>query len=319
MKSKQLTLFDDDMVDPNTKMEIQYTTAYDENGDLIHIDKAEKGKLYYCPECKNDFILRKSGNTGPRSKRPHFAHKNLNPNCTPEGVLHHSFKKYLVDLLENYRSENKPLSVNWRCDSCLTDYPKKSLVTNLMIKTASIEEEYNLKVCRPDIALIDKEGEVIAAIEIVVTHEPEENALQYYKENGITLIQINLSSEDDLHKIEEKINNPDIVNLCLSTNCSNYKNHAAKKRLMYKDLRCKQCSHPVRVCRVEIDSVFGTIISSNYTNEDLQIVQSNGVRFKKGTKEKHLTFSCQGCEEIEKRKKLYYKRMRSKYKKNWRL
>lgn len=56
--------------------------------------------------------------------------------------------------------------------------------------------------CRPDIALLDVEGSVIAAIEIVVTHEPEEDVLRYYERNGITLKQINLFSEEDLKKLD---------------------------------------------------------------------------------------------------------------------
>ena len=69
--------------------EILYTTAVDKNGNLILIHNAEKGINYYCPVCHKDFILRKSGKTGKGSKRPHFAHNELTPNCTPEGVLHY--------------------------------------------------------------------------------------------------------------------------------------------------------------------------------------------------------------------------------------
>ena len=199
--------------------EILYTSALDENGNTIYINDAEKGRTYYCPICKGKFILRKSGKTGKGSRRPHFAHNNLTTNCTPEGVLHYSFKKLLIDLLERYRSESKPLIVNWKCNTCSVDYSKSKLKTNLLAKTATIKEEYNLKVCQPDIALLDPEGEVVAAIEIVVTHEPEENVLRYYERKGITLIQINLFSEDDLYKVEEKITNPDVVNFCLNPKC----------------------------------------------------------------------------------------------------
>ena len=46
--------------------EILYTTAFDKYGNLIHVDNAEKGVNYYCPnpECeKKEFILHKSGKT----------------------------------------------------------------------------------------------------------------------------------------------------------------------------------------------------------------------------------------------------------------
>ena len=135
--------------------EILYTTANDENDELVHINNAEKGKNYFCPNCKTEFILRKSGKTGKGSKRPHFAHNNLTTNCTPEGVLHYSFKKLLIDLLKRYKAENKALEVNWNCDACYN-----SNKGNLLENVASIREEYNLKVCQPDIALIDAEENV---------------------------------------------------------------------------------------------------------------------------------------------------------------
>lgn len=37
--------------------EILYTTALDENGNILLVDNAEKGTMYYCPICKNEFTL----------------------------------------------------------------------------------------------------------------------------------------------------------------------------------------------------------------------------------------------------------------------
>jgi hypothetical protein len=295
--------------------EILYTSALDENGNMIHIKDAEKGRTYYCPECKSKFIVRKSGKTGKGSKRPHFAHNNLTINCTPEGVLHYSFKKLLIDLLERYRSESKTLLVNWKCNACSINYSK----ANLLSKTATIKEEHNLKVCQPDIALLDPEGEVKAAVEIVVTHEPEENVLRYYERNGITLIQINLFSEEDLNKVEEKITNPDVVNFCLNQKCQNFRNHAAERKLIVADNRCKRYRHPMQTCHVEVNSVFGAIRTTVLTENEMRLAQSEGVRFKiredKTTKENHLVISCMNCEIIDEKIRFNNKRIRSKYRK----
>jgi len=310
MKLKQLSLFDYDPGDPTPIKEILYTSALNGNGNVVLINDAEKGDSYFCPKCNKNFILRKSGKTGKGSRRPHFAHKNLSPNCTPEGVLHYSFKKLLVEFLEKYSSESKPLIINWKCDACSADYPKTNLTTNLLVKTATIKEEYNLKVCRPDIALLDIEGEVIAVIEIVVTHEPEENVLRYYKENGITLVKINLLSDDDLHRVQEKILNPDVVNLCLNSKCRNYMNHVAKKRTIISELVCNRCSHPMLDCHVEINSVFGTIRTTELTNSDIKFAQSKGVRFKfkqdKSVKKNFFSIICKTCEKTEEQAKLYF-------------
>lgn len=248
--------------------EILYTSAVDTNGNLIHINSAEKGINYYCPMCNKKFILRKSGKTGKGSKRPHYAHNELTPNCTPEGVLHYSFKKMLIDFLEKYKAENKPFILNWVCDSC--GYKNSG---NLIEKATLIKEEYVLGECRPDIALIDKEDKVLAVIELVVTHEPEENVLQYYKENKITLIQINLTSDEDLNKVEEKAKNPDIVDLCLSPKCQNCNKYEINRKIMVHTIRCR-CFSQIEKYSIEIDSVFGKKMSHDFTSEEINLVKS---------------------------------------------
>lgn len=281
--------------------EILYTTAADKNGNLIHIDNAEKGINYYCPTCKKEFILRKSGKTGKGSKRPHFAHNELTPNCTPEGVLHYSFKKLLIDLLEKYKAENKPYILNWTCDSC---NHKNS--GNLLEKATLIKEEHALGECRPDIALLDKEENVLAAIELVVTHIPEESVLQYYKEKKITLIQINLTSEEDLVKVEEKTKNPDIVDLCLSPECQNRDKYKISRKVKALRHKCRQCPSDVLRFEVEIESVFGRQPSRDFTEDEMNLVKSEFNNIETGkdpdTKEKYPIFVCENC-----------KRMRSRY------
>ncbi len=281
--------------------EILYSTAVDKNGNLIHIDNAEKGINYYCPMCKKGFILRKSGKTGKGSKRPHFAHNELTPNCTPEGVLHYSFKKMLVDLLQKYKAENKPFLLNWNCDSC--DYNNSG---NLLEKVAFIKEEYTLEACRPDIALLDKEENFFAVIEIVVTHKPEESVLQYYKENKIVLIQINLSSEEDFNKGEEKITNPDIVDFCLSPKCQNFDKYIINRKILVYRVRCGRCLNPIENYYIEIDSVFGKQVSSDFTENEINLVKSKRknieTKINKTTKEIYPAFICLNC-----------KRIRSKY------
>lgn len=276
--------------------EILYTSAVDKNGSLIHISNAEKGINYFCPVCNKEFILRKSGKTGKGSKRPHFAHNELTPNCTPEGVLHYSFKKMLIDLLEKYKAENKPFVINWVCDSC--DYINSG---NLLEKATSIKEEYVLGECRPDIALIDKEVKVLAVIELVDTHEPEESVLQYYKENKIILIQINLTSDEDLNKVEEKAKNPDIVDLCLSPKCQNCDKHKVSRKIIVHPHHCSRCL--IEKYSIEIDSVFGKKTSYDFTNEEINLVKSIGnkrgisieIGTNQATNESYPIFMCLNC------------------------
>jgi hypothetical protein len=280
--------------------EILYTTAVDKNGNLIHIDNAEKGINYYCPcpWCKKEFILRKSGKTGKGSRRPHFAHNELSPNCTPEGYLHYTFKRMLIDLLEKCKAEKKPFILNWACSSC--GYKNSG---NLLEKAAFIKEEYVLGECRPDIALVDNVDKVLAVIELVDTHKPEESVLQYYKENKITIIQINLTSDEDLIKVEEKAKNPDIVDLCLSPKCPNRDKYVINRKITFQPHRCSRCFYPIEKYFIEIDSVFGKKTSCDFTNEEIDLVKSisdkRGIRVEIGTNqstnERYPIFMCLNC------------------------
>ena len=281
--------------------EILYTTAIDKNGNKININNAEKGINYYCPMCKKDFILRKSGRIGKGSKRPHFAHNELSPGCTPEGVLHYLFKIEIINILKKYKGENKPYRVNWVCGSC--GYKNSG---NLLEKVDSIKEEYSLGECRPDIALLDKAGKVFGVIEIVVTHNPEENVLQYYKANNITLIQINLTSDEDLNKVEEKVKNPDIVDLCLSAKCENRDKYKINRKVRACRVKCNHCFSDSLRFEIEIDSVLCKQLSCDFTEDEINLVKSKfsniETRKNPATNEKYPILSCENC-----------KRIRSKY------
>lgn len=91
------------------KTTILYSVANDAIGNILHARIAEKNLDFFCPVCKGVMVLRKSGKTGKNTKRPHFAHKSLTPNCTPETALHFSFKilafNYIRRLIENKELE----------------------------------------------------------------------------------------------------------------------------------------------------------------------------------------------------------------------
>jgi ssDNA-binding Zn-finger/Zn-ribbon topoisomerase 1 len=275
-------------------IEILYTTATDKNGNLVHIDYAQKGKSYYCPMCKKEFIVRKSGKIGKGSKRPHFAHNELTPNCSPEGVLHYSFKKMLLSLLERNKAVNVPFRFNWICDDC---FDKNS--GNLLEKVSSIKEEYALETCRPDIALVDNEENVFAVIEIVVTHKPEDIILQYYKKKKIILIQITLTSDEDLKMVEEKITHPDFVDFCLNPKCQHSDSNKISRKVKVHVDRCGICFNQIEKYYISIDSVFGRKESIDFTENEISLVKSKRqnivIKTNEPIKEKYPVFDCLNC------------------------
>lgn len=303
--------------------DILYSTALDEKGNLIHINEAEKGRQYYCPTCKKSFILRKSGKTGKGSKRPHFAHNELTPNCTPESALHYSFKKLTSDLLKQHISKKEELIIDWQCNSCSLEYTRILNKRNLLEKVVYVKEEYDLKDCRPDIALLDEDDNVIAVIEIVVTHEPEESALSYYESHGITLIQVNLTSDENLLEVEELIKKPFLVSFCINPKCSNFKYHKASRKVIIRQSICKNCRSKTRKSHIEIKSVFGLIETKILTKDEVSFSESYGVRYQVKTnnssKEQFVEEICLGCKISNERWKASMKRMKRNYKRNRRL
>ena len=275
--------------------EIRYTTAVDTDGNLIHVNDAEKGTEYFCPECKEKLILKKSGKSGPGSRRPHFTHYELTHNCTPEGVLHISFKRMLVEHLEKCITEYIKIPITWTCETCA-----HKNTGNLLEKVASVREEYQLGVCRPDIALLDKNGQIIAVIEIVVTHQPEENALQYYQDNRIALIQINLTSEEELLRIPARIQKPDLVDYCMNSRCTNNSRYNIQRYVANQPILCARCL-VTRIERyfVKLDGIFGAGESRDFTDSEIDFVKSKRTNIQvttdPKTKEKYPRFNCPVC------------------------
>lgn len=280
--------------------EILYTSALNTEGDLIHIDAAEKGNQYYCPDCEGEFILRKSENTGKGSKKPHFAHNELTSNCTAEGVLHYSFKTELCSILEKRISENKGLKIDWYCPHCSVQHEG-----NLLAKAISVREEHNLKECQPDIALLDADGNVIVAIEVVVTHSPEDKVLQFYRDNSIILIQINLSSAEDLKNVQNLISTPSIVDYCHSPNCLNRENYSVDRRPFSYTAKCGKCFSQIERYAIEVNSVFGSWHSLDFTEGEIEFIKSKRNNIKvntdASTNRKYPVSDCMSCKRLRAR------------------
>jgi len=257
------------------KKEILYVTAFDKNGVLIKANDAVKTEDYFCPECKEKLILKKSGKTGKGSKRPHFAHYSQSPNCTPEGVLHKSFKILLLEYIKSHIAQKTPINIDWECIHCHTKHKG-----NLIQCAVEVKEEYQMEKCRPDIALLGQDGKPFAVIEIVVTHKPEEATIEFYKNNKIALIQIELDSEDDLDHIEEKIKKPTSINYCFNYKCPNISDYNYQRRVVVFNQQHGYINlHIIRNCVAEIFHYFGAFRSTDYTDEEIEFAKNNGVTF----------------------------------------
>jgi len=273
------------------KSTILYSIATSSTGQMVNANDAEKGIDYSCPLCKNLFILRKG-----TKKRPHFAHKNLSPNCNPETALHYSFKNLLAKKIQEHLDKKEPLKMKWLCAECHQYH-----YGNLIKKAVQVKTEYDLGVCRPDIALLGQSGDVVAVIEVVVTHAPKQQALDFYKQDKITVVPFTLSSDEDINSLNRSVLETDKLNLCTNPKCSTCGNHMARKSLILVNGKCWKCSTSMKVgCLLDKNSyIQGYVETIDFAPSDIQFATEQGCYLKshysRTARERYVANTCRRC------------------------
>ncbi|HRF99786.1 MAG TPA: competence protein CoiA family protein [Bacteroidia bacterium] len=271
---------------------ILYTIAKNKDGELIKAIDADKGNNYFCPLCNNELLLRKSGNTGKNSKRPHFAHKTLTPNCTPETALHFLAKNSIAEKLQKSINENTPINFSWRCIFCGEMHKG-----DLLKKTRKVKIEHDLKLCRPDISLFDNNDRVFAVIEVVVTHKPDASTIKYFRENNIVLIQINFNSDSELNEIDNKIAKPDRVLICYNPKCKSCGHYQRKSAMTIIDGHCWRCPSEMKIAILSENCSHSG--PDSFSESEIKLAKDNGViikkHFSKTRGESYLANTCPSC------------------------
>lgn len=289
-------------------MQLLLPYAHDINGNLVHIDDAQKGQKYTCPNCGAELLLKisKIPEGQKYHRRNHFAHKGNSDNHCSESFLHKLFKERCADLIRNKISNQEELPFGWDCEIC-DEYHKGNLVK----KTITVATEYDLGVCKPDIALLDSNGKVIIVVEIVVMHKPEDVAIQYYKDNKIACLQINVDDFSDCDKIQEKLSHPDSVYITLCPNpickkCGRRMNSATMETM---NIHCLDCDKEFKFAYITTDVFFEFLDSSStylypheFTTEELKQAIELGAHISKKYSKKHKQYyhvnSCKHCNVV---------------------
>lgn len=267
------------------KGNILYSTAISPTGEIVNAIDAEKEINYSCLLCKQHLILRKG-----KKKRPHFAHKNLSPNCTPETALHYSFKSLLANKIQEHLDKNEPLKMKWHCTEC--DYYHSG---DLIRVAKKVKTEYDLGSCRPDIALLNENDRVVAVIEVIVTHSPEQQALEFYRENNIAVVTFTLKSDKDTLRLNDPILESDSLNLCTNPKCPDCHKRMAKRTLLIVDAECGNCKAPMKLAALE-NSHYGI---GGFNQLELEIATKKGCylksRYIRGTRYEYFVNTCRSC------------------------
>jgi hypothetical protein len=219
-----------------------YTVAKTKDNKIVKANNAEKNEAYYCVVCGGEMVLKKSEK---QLRRSHFAHKVLTENCTPEGALHFAFKNLLFERIDNCLKNDHSLEVEWLCEFCNQKHK-----VNLLKKTENVKIETTLDYCKPDIVLFDENNTPIIAIEVVVTHYPEETSLKYFRDNKIVLIRFDISVEEDLESVNKEILSPSQVLCCLNyPKCDYCGSFMRANKILISNAECWKCDSPMKIAR----------------------------------------------------------------------
>lgn len=275
-------------------MKLLLPYAYDSNGNLIHIDNAQKGHKYSCPNCGAELLLKisKIPEGQKYHRRNHFAHKGNSDNHCSESFLHKLFKERCAEYIRKKIAARKDLFFEWKCEKCYENHRG-----NLLKKAEKVVTEYDLGICKPDIALLDSSEKVVIVVEVVVAHKPEPSTLQYYEDNKIACIQINVEDFVDCDNIAEKLSHPSKVNLCPNPICEICGNVMHSPKIVTVATDCWKCGHKMTVAMM---LAVGRISSpADFNEEEIEIAKALGAniqkRYSKTVNDNYFANVCAHC------------------------
>ena len=170
--------------------------ALDINGKFVSVEHAGKGIEYFCPLCHQPFSYCERGK-GKHSRREHFKHK-VHTNCSgpSESHIHSYAKQEIYNILHRYIDEHREFFITWTCPDCGSTFNG-----NLLKGAKAVEQEKQFKdktdgkwFKQPDVSLVDDNGKLLVAIEVIFTHDVETNTFDFYEHNDVVIVKIFVQS-----------------------------------------------------------------------------------------------------------------------------
>lgn len=159
---------------------ISYPVAYLVDELVWASDLAEAGDRpngLVCVGCGHDLTLK----AGTR-KRPHFAHRKTVDCYGTETVLHQIAKRVIAASILAAIERGDSYLASWTCGLCRCEH-----TTDLAVGSVHLERTFAQ--VRPDVAVVDQADVMAAAVEVVVTHRPDEAATDWYRSHRIPVFE----------------------------------------------------------------------------------------------------------------------------------
>ncbi|MBI3416933.1 MAG: hypothetical protein HY043_16705 [Verrucomicrobia bacterium] len=256
---------------------------------IIHISEVESGRQIncLCPVCNTRLIARK-GNL----RQHHFAH-DTGTNCNGESALHWFGKHLLLEAIDRALTEGCTIPMEWQCDQC--DHKHDG---NLLKKAASVALEQVLGEARPDLLLKDATGKPVVAIEVIVTHEPEQSARDFYLKQNIVVVEVRIKDGIALEALKDlRELKADAVSFCTRKKCPDCHAPLRPKMLNIVVGDCYRCHLPMKVAFIEADGM--GFPSSAFSPQEIECAKKQGcileVRYSKTVNNRYLANVCPKC------------------------
>lgn len=220
---------------------LAYPVAFDDQDRIVSIEEANRGSRYRCPNCKSEFVIKQG------TRRRHFAHKSNTAHCSVESVIHAAAKIDVCHALESAIAKHIKYSAHWNCPVCGRHHSM-----DLLEGVSSVCLEKQFGDVRPDVSLLDVRGNLVRTVEIVVSHEPEMEALDFCTRNGVQVFAVPLTEEGFGgfrkavgHEIQAKA----VANIpCPTPKCTKCGKPLEELELaVMSDYSCYRCKEPMRV------------------------------------------------------------------------
>ena len=183
--------------------------------------------------------------------------------------------------------------MQWPCDQCHSNH-----TGNLLKKVISVALEQDLGAARPDLLLKDATGKPVVAIEIVVTHAPEQSAYDFYSEHDIAVVEVRIEDGMTLETLKDlRELKPDAVSICTNKKCPDCRKPLHSKLLNVVIGDCYRCHSPMKVAFIEADGM--GLQSSSFSPQEIECANNQGcileVRYSKTANESYLANVCPKC------------------------
>lgn len=256
---------------------------------LVHISEATSGRQSdcLCPGCGEPLIARKGIKLAH-----HFAHDG-GTNCSVETALHMLGKRLIYEGIQRALTGGTAIKLRWKCNQCPDEHEG-----NLLKRAATVKLEHDLGEARPDVLLLNASAKPVVAIEIVVTHAPEEAVRKFYARQRIQLVRINLpdgAALEPLRNMSELF--ASFVSVCARKKCPSCRKPLTKRQLHIIAADCYRCHKPMRVGFVNAER--NPINPPEFTAKDIELATREGCflqnRFSDTRNKSYLANVCKTC------------------------